>query len=386
MRVLMTTDTVGGVWSFCTTLCASLCGEHDVMLVSFGRALSPAQDAWVRGMRRVQDGFFSFEASETPLEWMDKNADAYAPGAALLAEIAERFRPDILHANQFCWGALPRQGALDVPRLVTAHSDVLSWAAACRSQGLEASAWLSRYRELVQAGLDGCDAVTAPTEWMLGELAMRFAVPARRVVILNGATLYFARGTRSEAPARKLQAVTAGRLWDEAKNLRLLLNVRSPLPMLVAGDEQFGDAEASAGEAVLAPAVKLLGPQEHTDLMQLFRGSALYICPSLYEPFGLAPLEAALCGCALLLYDLPSLREVWGEAALYFPDGAGLEVLLAQLASDPARIARTARQCSARAAELTADRMSREYAAAYQAAVHAALKDKLEGAAAYAAA
>ena len=53
-------------------------------------------------------------------------------------------------------------------------------------------------------------------------------------------------------------------------------------------------------------------------LHQHFRQSAIYLCASRYEPFGLAPLEAALCGCALVLRDLPSLREIWGNSALFF--------------------------------------------------------------------
>ena len=45
--------------------------------------------------------------------------------------------------------------------------------------------------------------------------------------------------------------------------------------------------------------------------------SAIYALPARYEPFGLSALEAGLCGCALVLGDIPSLREVWGDAAVF---------------------------------------------------------------------
>jgi glycosyltransferase involved in cell wall biosynthesis len=48
----------------------------------------------------------------------------------------------------------------------------------------------------------------------------------------------------------------------------------------------------------------------------LGRASILAL-PARYEPFGLLPLEAALSGCALVLGDIPSLHEVWGDAAEY---------------------------------------------------------------------
>jgi glycogen synthase len=45
--------------------------------------------------------------------------------------------------------------------------------------------------------------------------------------------------------------------------------------------------------------------------------ASIYALPARYEPFGLSALEAALSGCALILGDIPSLREVWLEAAPY---------------------------------------------------------------------
>ena len=45
--------------------------------------------------------------------------------------------------------------------------------------------------------------------------------------------------------------------------------------------------------------------------------AAIYALPAHYEPFGLSILEAAMSGCALVLGDIPSLREIWGDAAVF---------------------------------------------------------------------
>ena len=58
-----------------------------------------------------------------------------------------------------------------------------------------------------------------------------------------------------------------------------------------------------------------------------------------YEPFGLAVLEAAQAGCALVLSDIPTLRELWDGAALFVDpdDDAALADTLQALSDDRAR-------------------------------------------------
>ena len=54
-------------------------------------------------------------------------------------------------------------------------------------------------------------------------------------------------------------------------------------------------------------------------LSDWYARAAIYALPARYEPFGLSALEAALSGCALVLGDIASLREVWQDAALFVP-------------------------------------------------------------------
>lgn len=65
-------------------------------------------------------------------------------------------------------------------------------------------------------------------------------------------------------------------------------------------------------------AVLFRGPQTERQLAMLLSRASIYAATSRYEPFGLAPLEAALSRCALVANDMPSFREIWGDTALYF--------------------------------------------------------------------
>ena len=352
MRVLMTTDTVGGVWTFTCDLTEELLRRgHAVHLVSFGRLPSSDQAGWQEAMRGGHPHLFGFTNSDLPLEWMQENDRVFPEGEALLQDVILRAaEPDVLLSNQFCFGALT--GSL--PRVVVAHSDVLSWARACKPEAASSSPWLNRYTAMVQRGLLQADTVVAPTRWMLKALTPSFFLPHGGTVIPNGRQLKPAKA----ASSRRLQAVTAGRLWDEAKGLDLLVNVDLPVPVLLAGEVSSG---ANAEPVPKRENLRLLGQLSQEDLQAVFRESAVYLCTSRYEPFGLAPLEAAQCGCAVVARDLPSLREVWDDAALYFSDADELKMQVRHLVDDPAALAEAQRCAQSRAERYTVSRMTDGY-------------------------
>jgi glycosyltransferase involved in cell wall biosynthesis len=363
MRVLLTTDTVGGVWTFTRELSEGLLAlGHDVALVSFGRAPVSSQSAWLAQTARRWSRSFDYQPCDVPLEWMQENDTVFASGDKILHEVIRRFSPDIFHSSQFCWGALK----LDLPKVITAHSDVMSWAAAAKPDLLNGSGWLDRYRNLVQRGLDGADAVVAPTRWMHHALRQHLHVNCRSEVIYNGRTM---PACDTPERQRKLQAVTAGRLWDEAKGLSILRQITSSMPVMLAGEASFDGAPMA-----LPSAVTFLGRLGETELACLLQQSSVYIAASVYEPFGLAPLEAALCGCAVLARNLDSMREVWGDAALYFKNAAELEALLSALSIDPDALHQAQLASSTRARQFTAERMTSSYLALY----HSLLADDNE--------
>ena len=298
---------------------------------------------------------------------MDAEQRSLLPeSAALLTRIANSFGADLVHSNQLCYGDL----GCGLPVLVTVHSDVRSWSLACRGALPDSSPWMERYDRLVEQGLRAARAIVAPTVWMLAQILRHYGPLNRTAVIPNGRSL----ADPAEPSTRLLQAATVGRLWDEAKDLRLLGSVMSPMPF--AGSRR----NAWAGDRGLAPVpgVRMLGSLSETRVLDLFRRSAVYIVPSTFEPFGLAPLEAALCGCAIVARDIASLHEVWGDAAVYFRDAGELSALLTVLHADAPGLRNLQARARTRAIERYGrDRMTQLYLVQYRAAIAASRADRI---------
>jgi glycosyltransferase involved in cell wall biosynthesis len=154
-----------------------------------------------------------------------------------------------------------------------------------------------------------------------------------------------------------LQAVTAGRIWDEAKNLRVLEDLDLPMPVLIAGESRLESAMYNPRNE----RVRLLGSLDEPHLLDFFRRSWIYACTSIYEPFGLAPLEAALCGCAVVANDIPPLREVWADGALFFSGAESFAQLLSRLCHDREFLIGAQQRSMRRARGFTRKRMASEY-------------------------
>jgi len=76
------------------------------------------------------------------------------------------------------------------------------------------------------------------------------------------------------------------------------------------------DLKATAQELHLNGNVNFVGTANNEDLAQLYRGALGFVFPSLYEGFGLPPLEAMACGVPVLTSNVCSLPEVVGDAAV----------------------------------------------------------------------
>jgi glycosyltransferase involved in cell wall biosynthesis len=98
--------------------------------------------------------------------------------------------------------------------------------------------------------------------------------------------------------------------------------------------------------------------------------AAIYVAPSLYEPFGLAPLEAALRGCPLVLSDIGSFRELWDGCAEFATpgDAESLAAGISRLLTEEDRRFRLAEAAASRArGRYTSEVMTRRYLAVYRA-------------------
>jgi glycosyltransferase involved in cell wall biosynthesis len=129
-----------------------------------------------------------------------------------------------------------------------------------------------------------------------------------------------------------------------------------------------GPATAPDGARVRLSSLRSLGTLPAADLDAWLRRAAVFAHAARYEPFGLGVLEAALGGCALVLSDLPTLRELWQDAALFVPvgDAWSLRRALQHLIADPERISVLASASWARAQSYRPASMAAKYVALYR--------------------
>jgi glycogen synthase len=154
MHILMTADTVGGVWTYTRELVTGLLRRgHRVTLVSFGGP-APEQTNWIEPSSE-----FIYHSTPYRLEWMQESADDIDRSIAWLQQLIEEVEPDLLHFNQFAYGALET----DRPKVVVAHSDVVSWWVNTRDEQSPDNSWLRSYRRLVNKGLSSADIVITPS-------------------------------------------------------------------------------------------------------------------------------------------------------------------------------------------------------------------------------
>jgi glycosyltransferase involved in cell wall biosynthesis len=350
-RLMMTTDAVGGVWTFATDLSRGLGARgFQVLLVTLGPRPSDAQRAMISGCPGV-----SLDETDLALEWQDPGGHNADRARTVLAEIAAAFVPHVVHFNSF------REATFgwNPPVIVVAHSCVSTWATACGDTDfLKASEW-SVYDANVRAGLECADVWLAPSFAFRDLIARQYQSPEKGRTIWNG-TLPSCRRSEGKQPV----VLAAGRVWDKAKNLAALTAVASRLdwPVRIVGP--------SDGEGQQDPAT-LLGELSHQELLREMKMASIFVSPALYEPFGLSVLEAATAGCALLLSDIPTFRELWDGAALFFNprDADDLTERLRLLGADEVQRARLQRGAVERARQYPLRATIEAYGSLYAAAL-----------------
>ncbi len=349
IRLLMTCDAVGGVWQYALRLSQAL-GPHgcQVTLVSMGPRPSPVQQLEAADIPNID-----LVMTDCTLDWMDPAFKGAEHAAETLQGIAAESEADLFHSNGFRDAALPWQ----IPVLLTAHSCVFTWWRACRDSRPPAE-W-QRYGASVRRALTSAAHVVTPTAAFGRALTDAYGLDRTVTTIWNGAA-----PLTSPEPKEPF-ILAAGRLWDEAKGVPALLAAAEGLswPVRLAGDE--GDGAPTREEN---RNTEYLGHLPQEQLHALMARAEIFVSPALYEPFGLAALEAASLGSALVLSDIPGFRELWDGAALFFPPGdtGALHRALYTLSRDDVARQRLQHNARTRAARYSGERMANAYAAAYQ--------------------
>ncbi|HEX2135699.1 MAG TPA: glycosyltransferase family 4 protein [Microvirga sp.] len=314
----MTADAVGGVWQYALDLASGL-GPHGVETVLAVVGPEPSGEQ----RRAVEAAGVEMIVTGLPLDWTAPSARDVEEAGWALARIAIETEPDIVHLSS---PALAAGALFPAPVVAVAHSCVATWWSANRSGPMPAEfVWRS---QLTRRGYLAADAVTAPTA--------AFAEATRRIYDLTAAPRVVRNGRRpsqlAAAPSDPF-VFTAGRLWDDGKNLAMLDRAAARLsaPVLAAGP-----LEGPNGARIALANVRALGRLDDRAIAERLSARPVFVSTARYEPFGLAVLEAAQAGCPLVLTDIPTLRELWGGAALFVPvdDDAALAQALTRLLAD----------------------------------------------------
>jgi glycosyltransferase involved in cell wall biosynthesis len=291
-RILMTTDAVGGVWQYSIDLIRQLRADGlDALVVCLGPPPSAEQQ---RKIQAITGG--SFVHAPFALEWMQEPWDAIEQARTWLTKLESEFKPDVVHLNSYALAAAPWHA----PVLCVAHSCVYSWWRAVHGCAPEIT-W-ENYREQVSRGLQAATFIVSPSQAMLDALVHEYGIAQEKATVIPNFSLASPHG-----PVTKEHfSLAAGRMWDKAKNLSLLEAIAPHLhwPLYLAG----------SGES---RSLQHLGSLSHDEVLERMAAASLFVHPALYEPFGLVVLEAAAAGCCLVLADIPSLRELWDDAAVF---------------------------------------------------------------------
>jgi glycosyltransferase involved in cell wall biosynthesis len=320
----------------------------EVALATMGDSPTPQQRREAHAI-----GSLTLHESNYRLEWMDDPWEDIRQAGEWLLYLERMFHPDVIHLNNYVHAALPFQA----PTLVVAHSCVLTWWHAVKRTATPQT-W-AHYEAAVRRGLNGANAVVAPTRAMLEALISVYGRLPRSIVVPNG------RRPFAEANPKWPFILSAGRLWDEAKNITLLEEAAPRLswPVWLAGETSLTQSQPVRRRSN----VNLLGQLSFAELANWMSRAAIYALPARYEPFGLSALEAALCGCTLVLGDIPSLREVWGKAALFVsPDDRDeLVEVLQRLIDNPDTLQHMGALACERALKYSPENMGDRYVALY---------------------
>jgi glycogen synthase len=286
-----------------------------------------AADGWrVRGYARV------------PVPGGDeKMRPAWAAFARGLAMAADPTDADVVHCHTWYshMGGLLVRRAYSIPLVVTVHSlePLRPWKREQLGGGYDLSTWVER------TALESADAVIAVSRGTRDDVLAHFAVAPDRVhVIHNGIDAdFFAPDPGTDALARHgidpgtPYVLFVGRITRQKGIVHLVRAIRHLAPgigvVLAAGqpdtpelaaEVEAGVAEARRDRSNVVWIPQMLGREE---IRQLYSHAALFVCPSVYEPFGIINLEAMACARPVVASAVGGIPEVVadGETGVLVP-------------------------------------------------------------------
>ena len=245
-----------------------------------------------------------------------------------------------------------------MPKVVVAHSCVNSWAEACGETnaftGEEWNVYSGASGQVCEMRMSGWHRTRAFRD----QLVSLYGLNQGGIVIWNGVDI-------PQIPRAGKQPVVLGggpRMGQGQEPVRTL--ARPQLPQ--TGRSGLQALPGPTGRRCERNC-ELLGEISHRALLHEMDSASIFVSPALYEPFGLSVLEAASAGCALMLSDIATFRELWDGAALFFDprDRDGLVSRLRSLCRDDLERVRLQRAAAKRAQHYRLHTAVSDYRALY---------------------
>jgi glycosyltransferase involved in cell wall biosynthesis len=161
--------------------------------------------------------------------------------------------------------------------------------------------------------------VITVSEFSKNEIVRLIGIPGDKITVIHNAVSDAFQKKVSQKSGEKGRYILSVASMDPRKNLTKLVEayqmagIGQEVKLVLAGktDPIFN---IDLPEEILARSVGYVSDEE---LSSLYENAAIFVCPSLYEGFGIPPLEAMALGCPVILSDIPVFREIFGEAAHY---------------------------------------------------------------------
>lgn len=315
----------------------------------------------------------------------DRLRPAWDAFARCLAMAADPSDADLVHCHTWYThlGGLLVQKANAIPLVVTVHSlePLRPWKREQLGGGYDLSSWVER------TALESAEAVVAVSQGTRDDVLRHFAVEPERVhIIHNGIDAdFFTPDPATDALERhgiepgRPYVLFVGRITRQKGIVHLVRAIRLLDPeigvVLAAGQPDTPDlaAEVEAGvSAARRDRANVLWIREmlsREEIRQLYSHAAIFVCPSVYEPFGITNLEAMACERPVVATAVGGIPEVVvdGETGLLVPVAfrpdepmtpvdpdrlaADLAAAINELMADPARRARMGAAGRSRAIE-----------------------------------
>lgn len=297
-------------------LSRELAKEHSVEVRCFGDQMQSSHNLSVKGFG------LSNAATTCP--------ESLRPGFGALQRCLDfnttNISADLVHCHTWYshWGGILAKLNYGLPLVVTVHSlePMRPWKREQLGRGYDFTCWIEK------TALEMADAVIAVSKETKADVLHHTNVPEDRIhVIHNGIDLNEFKATESKAALKRLgvnpvepYVLFLGRIARQKGIIHLVNAIKHLTPgiqvVLCAGAPDTREIASEMKAAVAAAQSqhgRVVWIEEMVDTkskIELFSHASVFVCPSVYEPFGIINLEAMACGTAVVASNIGGIKEV----------------------------------------------------------------------------